>query len=103
MITIIYDARNGIAIPDGQISDVVDSIVESGRMGRDETHMFSTSIVIDALRLAVKEKRINHDQIVFSFNNQTIRVDPFGNLEQWPEGFCDLWTKILIELIDWDA
>jgi predicted ATPase len=99
MISINYDPIHGEAIRDGSVDSLVNQWIKRDFVTID----VSTSNIVDALRLAVKEGRLPKEHIVFFFREKTkIRIDDNGNLDHWPEGFCDTLDKITERLIDWN-
>ncbi|WP_354734668.1 DUF3696 domain-containing protein [Acinetobacter nosocomialis] len=59
-----------------------------------ETH---SDHVIDGIRIAVKDKLLNKDKVVFHYLEkhenltklQTINIDEQGKMSYWPNGFFD--------------
>ena len=85
MKTIEY-CVDGEAISDFYIQDKVREIAQ----GSKKNFKFSTENIFTAIRLAVVQGIINHDEIVFKFGNEKINVNKFGAIPNCPKGFCDL-------------
>jgi len=75
-----------------------------------ETH---SDHVLNGIRVAVRDKAINADQVSIQFFNPrdgerkgipqvvAVSVDEKGNLSHWPEGFFDQSEKDLASLAGW--
>lgn len=101
MIYVRYDPNGIVSVPDGKIDFVVSAIINANDIDQFEI-IIPNQIVIDAIRLAVKEGRIDHNNIVFLFDEHELRVDRNGRIDEWPKGFCDKWEDILMRMLDWD-
>lgn len=54
---------------------------------------------LDDIRIQIKKEKVSGYYVIW--NDQKIRIDKFGYLEDWPRGFYDNMDKQLDELIDW--
>lgn len=100
MLTIKYDAVNGVAVPDGQAEQYAREVVTLHNSSpRDETVTVSNGLVVDAFRLMVSRKVIHHTEIQFMYNDQVIAVDERGHLKLWPAGFCDYFRSFVVEIM----
>lgn len=69
-----------------------------------ETH---SDHVLNGIRIAVKKKRINAEDVSMCFFYRqdkqhcvkTLEMDGDGRLEEWPDGFFDEWDKALDEIL----
>lgn len=84
-LCIEFDAVNGIAIPDGLAESYVQSLIDNPP---DSTFVVSSSIFIQALRVAIKEGRLLHSDVIITFNSEQIPINSSGSISQWPKGFC---------------
>lgn len=76
-----------------------------------ETH---SDHVLNGIRLAVRDQRINHNNVAIHFFNHadstsekiprvvSPMIDKMGNLSEWPEGFFDQSEKDLARLAGWE-
>lgn len=64
----------------------------------DELHT-SNHLVVDWIRVMIKEGLFDHKDIVFEYNGQILEADRNGRIEHWPLGFCDHTEKVLERLI----
>ena len=82
------------------------AIVINNNIGNFEVYLISpkgknlgliTNIIsLDNIRAQIRAKQAAGYKILF--NNEYIRIDKNGRLEEWPEEFC-YYTNILMELI----
>lgn len=100
-IRIEYDPDTGKAIKDGALDGWVDSIVDRYKADKPTTKKIATEACVDALRVKVKEREINHKDIVFIHNDDEIMVDKYGSLSHYPKGFCEIMDNLLEKLIGW--
>jgi len=98
MISVNYDPIYGHAIADGHVERQVEEWLRNDFV----TVEVSTENVIHQLRLQVKMHRLMPEDLQIWYKDKMIRVDREGNLERWPDGFCDTITNITESLIDWD-
>lgn len=103
MLIIEYDTLEGRVIPDGNVLEWADNLAETYNKidSGDLTIIVSSAIMIDATRLLIKEKKLNHKEVTYKFEEQNIEVDKRGTLRIYPEGFCNTHYNILARLIDW--
>jgi len=94
MIKVIYDPIYGVAIPDGEVIEFSHSL-------HDRVITISNGIVLDAIRLAIKEGKYKPEDIYIEFEGKRININKDGRAENWPEGFCDTWDRILGGLTGW--
>lgn len=100
MITIIYDAYAGVSIPDGKVQDTVYEWIEINSHKNSIYHT-STGLVIDAMRLAIKNCMIPTRDVLFVFNDMAFQANEYGQFETWPKGFCDTHDMLLIGLLEY--
>ena len=94
-IRIIYDAENGGLSRDGDAEKIVDALLSEAN---NVEYTTSNSTVVYAMRLAVKQNRISHEDVMFIFNQEEIPVLSNAQLTHWPNGFCDHTMKFLAVL-----
>lgn len=84
MLNVVWDENHYGAISDKRIMSEIDYAISQNRA--DKEYMFFTpqELVLQGFVLAVVEKRISHDQIVFWYNQELIRINEFGVLDKWP-------------------
>jgi hypothetical protein len=101
-ITVTYSAENAICIPDLKVDEWVDKLVETyENQTEDYSVVVGTEIMIYGIRVAIMEGRINHKDIVFSFEDEELVVDKDGRLPKWPVGFADRTEVYACKLLGW--
>lgn len=103
MITLKYDPNNGIAYRDGGLDEYVNRLCIQNNRASDtnnEIHITAaTENIFLALRVAIKQGRISHEDVLVEYNKQFGKYDKDGRSEFWPDGFCDYHQKQLLELL----
>jgi hypothetical protein len=111
MITVIYDAKNGIPFRDGEVDEYIDCLIED-LINHDNLQeptfeiTIATDNFLEAIRLAVRQRRIPFMWVRLMWypadqDPYIIEIDPNGNLSEWPEGFADYTQNIVARLVDW--
>lgn len=85
-IIITYDADNGVVSGDAHAERIVDVFLAEAS---NVAYSTANASVVDAMRVAVAEKRIAPEEVVFVFEGESIFVNATGELDKWPRGFCD--------------
>lgn len=94
MLRINY-TNSGVAVPDYECFDFVLRNYKLG--GNIDT---SSSLVIYCARALICRKDIPSNDIEFYFNGDYVgRANKSGNLDKWPDGFCDVYDEVLDVLI----
>ena len=110
MLIIKYNSKDGCNWPDGKIMDAVRrdwaSAKQAGLQGNTYTRTVSSALYITASRLLVANGTIDPSLIKFIYVRShddmiELNVDHHGQLNEWPEGFCDTDEKMLLELLGW--
>ena len=98
MITIEYVER-GVAISDFDIGKAVDSFCSIHKKTKEDAiYYIANDKIIDAMKLKVLEGEISHEDLQFKFNGEIIKVYNKGEIEKYPDGFCDHTTKMLFKM-----
>lgn len=91
---IVEYSNTGFAVADG------DAISYASKAWANQLDIkVSSEITILAFRVLVRDGFIKHDELVFLFKGQKIQVDSKGELEKYPNGFCDTFSSLLFRLI----
>ena len=102
-LTVEYDPMAGHVYKDGEAQGWVDDILHHAlnkvEDREDLVVTVASALLIDYFRLRLAQGIILPDQIQFKFNDQIIKANKYGTLEQWPRGFCDKTMDILEELL----
>jgi hypothetical protein len=94
-MNITYDKDNGLFVADGKVVETAKSILENNK---DVT--VSQGLLVDAIRLNMKENNMSPDSVCFIFNGGKITINEHYGLSDWPEGFCSVFEDILSKLIE---
>ena len=100
MIKLIYDAHNGMTLPDGKIKEWVHKYIDENQ-NIDVTLTIGQGFILNEFRLAVKQNKLDHNKITIHFGRWTIRVDKYGTLEYWPKGLDDYYDTLLNDMVEW--
>ena len=65
-------------------------IVLNENDGHDCYYEISTSCPFSAIRLAIVEGLIKPEEVEFYFRGKIIKINRFGAITDWPDGFCDI-------------
>ena len=99
-ITVEYKPKGGYVFADGDGEEWVDITLNKFLSGhKDRVYTVSSSLLIDYFRLRLAQGIIAPDQIQFKFNDEILKANKYGTLEQWPNGFCDHTMNICEELL----
>ena len=99
MITVTYDAYTGTPVSDGRADELASSLIAAHDRGGNPSIVVSTENIVNALRIAVVQKRIHADDIELLFEGQRLRIYPSGGIAPRPEGFCDYNVNSMLELM----
>jgi hypothetical protein len=103
MLTIIYDPLKGYCVPDALAEDFVKKQYDFEiNSNPDQEVSVSNEIIISTARALIKKGEIDHKNIQFKFNDTILAPDKNGQLQDWPQGFCDYYDKCLEILVTWD-
>ncbi|OME54116.1 hypothetical protein BSK59_16175 [Paenibacillus odorifer] len=99
ILTIEY-SPNGISISDFNVVEFARTFCKNhNEFNEDAIYVVSSEIFIDAMKLMIVEGLISHEDIVFVYNNEKLKVNYLGEIERYPSGFCDAGQKILSNVI----
>lgn len=103
-VKLIYDANEGVSIPDGKCESFALDLINRGGELR-----FSNELFFTVFRLQVKLGKISPDDVEVLFfppshpHGICISLNHHGDCDNWPRGFCDNLDKYVMELIDWES
>ena len=85
---------DGLFVPDNKVMETAQKIIDEKK-----DVVVSQFLIIDAIRVLIKRKMINHRDVVFAYNDEIIPIEENGRLNDWPDGFGDIHDNLLIELL----
>jgi len=98
MLKINY-CKRGHAYPDYICEEYVRNAYET--MNNNDTIETSTLLIIDAVRVLIYEKVIDHNLVEFYLEDEYIgKPDKYGRIDNWPKGFCDYHEDMLDRMLD---
>lgn len=98
MITIKWNAFPLHVVSDAGVEDFVREIIDRSKSEKDFSVEIGQEIVFDAIRLAIREERIDFKNIRFVFRDEVFEPNKFGYLEKYPEVLfkhCEIAEKLL--------
>lgn len=105
MITITYDLNAILpALRDGEINKHVDlwqDLIKTCNDSEDIEMSIGNFLVLEEIRARVAENKIDCNKIQFKFapTQEIIKINEKGRLSHWPDGFCDIFDKILDRIL----
>lgn len=95
MITMEYCAE-GTAVSDWDV-EVVFGVLAAPPRG-DARIKYSTANIFHRVRQGIAEEEVDHRHVLFVFDGQSVVVNEYGMIHDWPRGFLsngDVHSKIL--------
>lgn len=91
---------DGFNHSDFEALEIVKGLVEEARAQNSEIHLKTTNAnVVYAARVLLKEGFISKNEVAFLYNHLELNHDSNGEFENYPDGFLDISTKLLMRLI----
>ena len=113
MLIIEYDPIKGKVVPDALIKKWANNILKKYtefktiKIVKEETVIMNitvgSSVMIDATRILILEGRLNYKEILYRFKELTIKVNEYATMSNYPKGFCDVHTDILVKLLGYQS
>lgn len=100
MLKVIYH-KDGDLVADKEAMDTAIRLISRYNDREINRIKIANESVFQALRICVKRELINHKDICFKYDGVEIFIDKFGYLSEWPDGFCDVFEKMMEEMIGW--
>jgi len=100
MITINYMKTGGLLYADGKAEESAKLLKEYIINNTNINLNVSSEVFINAVRVLIKEKYFDINDIQIMFNGEIIPFDQDGRSYYWPEGFCDITDDFLIRLLE---
>ena len=105
MITITYDPLQGQVVPDGEVAAYVTNVIREHIAG--SVHDYDIKVertvgsgsIINEFRLRVARQELSHTSLQFVFDHQTMTVNEYAVLYDWPKGFADLDDRQVSEIL----
>jgi hypothetical protein len=96
MITLEYDSMEGLALPEGKICDFVDQFIVDNN-DKDIKLVYSQELILDYFRLAIVQGRLDYNNILVQYQDETTTINSNGRLDRWPMPTycCDVLCQLL--------
>lgn len=97
-----YDSMIGDIVPDGKVQKYVDDMVlmvHNENLSSPIIIIVGSVVLLDALRVAIKEKRLDRNTTTIHFEGKDYKVDKNARMTHWPVGLCDVYDDILDRLV----
>ncbi len=106
-LIIEYKPMLGDFVQDALVQQYVNGLIYSFA---EEQHLYpevlhrdvGSELIITGIRVAIKQGKLNQNEVIFRFNGHNITADSRGRLSDWPNGFCNIWDSYLDKLLDID-
>jgi hypothetical protein len=104
MLRITWDDEEAKPVVDRLVNDeakrIVDDYLKFGHQNDCKINepRIAQEMIVDALRVLVKQKYIIHEDIVLVIDGREIRFDEKGNLESYV--YPSVWTDNLFKLLE---
>lgn len=99
MLTVEYSVQ-GIPNADLDSEKLAMSLYEDSLYHKDITYHTSTESLILAIRVLIAEKNLPHNDIVFKYGEEILKIDEIGQLgRSYPKGFCDAYENLLHRIV----
>ena len=106
-LKIRYDAINGMVVPDGNVADTIDKIINDWDNSIQDYWVIGSELLLTGIRVAIRQGRIDHEnvEIYYNINGQDniMYPDKNGLLDNWPIGFADYNDKYYHILAGWGS
>ena len=107
MKLIVKYSENGKAVPDLKVGEWFEDLMGKIEAHPESTHTMGievgTETMINAIRLAIFQERLNHEDVTIQFKDQEWQFEKCGGCHTWPHGFCDTNSNYYEHLLGWDT
>lgn len=98
MITIEYKPL-GLTVSDFMCEKFFQTILKTIKTNNNQYFPISSGIAIERIRVGIAEGDINHKDVTFLFKGEKFQTDEHGRIEQWPKGFCEVFSEYLDRIL----
>jgi hypothetical protein len=103
MITLEYDALNGMALPEGMVKPFVTEFIRLNKT-KDIKLIFGQELILQEFRLALLTNTLSIDAFRLMFDGHEIKLTYdykiAADYKKWPKGFCDYSQNCNIDIIN---
>ena len=98
MITLEYDALNGMAIPEGMIKQFVTEYIRLNKT-KDCTLIFGQELILQEFRLALITGELPINAFRLMFDGREVKFTYDFKIDQWPKGLCDYSDQCIRDIV----
>ena len=98
MITLEYDALNGMALPEGMVKPFVTEFIRLNKT-KDIKLIFGQELILQEFRLAVINDVLSIDAFRLMFDDREVKFTYDFKIEDWPKGMCDYRDNCLRDIV----
>lgn len=99
MITLEYDALNGMFLPDGMVKPFVTEFININR-NKDVKLIFAQELILQEFRLALLTNTLSLDDFKIMFDGYEVKLTYDYKIEDWPKGFCDYGDRCIRDIVN---
>ena len=98
MITLEYDALNGMVLPEGMVKPFVTEFIRLNK-GQDIKLIFGQELILQEFRLALANGILSINSFRLMFDNQEVAFTYDFKIEHWPKGLCDYSDNCIRDIV----
>lgn len=98
MITLEYDALNGMALPEGMVKPFVIEFIHLHKT-KDIKLIFGQELILQEFRLALINGVFPINAFQLMFDGQEIKFTYDFKIDQWPKGLCDYSDHCIRDIV----
>jgi hypothetical protein len=98
MITLEYDALNGMALPEGMVKPFVTEFIRLNKT-KDIKLIFGQELILQEFRLAVINDVLSIDAFRLMFDDREVKFTYDFKIEDWPKGMCDYSDNCIRDIV----
>jgi hypothetical protein len=99
MITLEYDALNGMALPEGMVKPFVADYINVAK-DKNVKLIFGQHLILQEFRLALLTNKLTLDEFKLMFNDQEVKFTYDFKPKNWPIGMCDYSDNCIIDIVN---
>lgn len=98
MITLEYDALNGMVLPEGMVKPFVTEFIRLNK-GQDIKLIFGQELILQEFRLALINGAFSVNDFQLMFDNREVKFTYDFKIDQWPKGLCDYSDQCIRDIV----
>jgi hypothetical protein len=98
MITLEYDALNGMALPEGMVKPFVTEFIRLNKT-KDIKLIFGQELILQEFRLALINGVFPVNAFRLMFDDREVKFTYDFKIEEWPKGLCDYSDHCIKDIV----